>query len=289
MQRDTYAMLIKKKHITAVDARVEQLNGEITDEKLYSEAFHGIEMRRLVLLTHMRKSLPPHSVPGGGPLLSHDVIVDSEEKLLSLHKPNYVYRLLPLLCSSRAAFSALQGICDSAGSPFTLDDRKDNTPFRKQLFNAADVIENWFRENQTSAALFGGHLPPSMQKPSIPSDGRRQMQLRVIDFDGVLQCKTTSLAALVHVVPNITVDKIFHMSDMVRFVSDKGAYRKVSEPTVVEWMAKVQKFNVVAAEHPVQPALQPVLTDLAAKCAINLYHQVQPGVFQFVPPVPTRR
>lgn len=120
MQRDAYAALVKKRHKKKIPLRILQVNGEIFNELIFDEVFIGYRNRRLVLTTCMARTNPKN-----GPRLPHDVLVQDFSKLLRLHRPHFIYKLVPLMCTNVETFSVMQAVCNSRGSPFCIDDRYD--------------------------------------------------------------------------------------------------------------------------------------------------------------------
>lgn len=178
MQRDVYASLIKKRHKQMIPLIIHQVSGDITRENIFDEVFHGYKLRRIVLMTHMA------AIPPSLPRLPRDVIVSDFEKLKAIHKPHFHYKLLPLLCSDFEAFAALQGICASANSPFTIEDRKDPQSLTHRLSNGC-------AERQAVCDFFEEHISPAERETPVFS---RKLPISAVMFDGLLLTKNANAA-----------------------------------------------------------------------------------------------
>ncbi|CBZ14581.1 conserved hypothetical protein [Leishmania braziliensis MHOM/BR/75/M2904] len=120
MQRDAYAAIVRYRNRRKTPVRVLQMNGAVFHENLMEDFFIGYRNRRLALMTH---------TPGQDPRLPRlpkDIIVPNYKTFLRIHQPHFMYRLLPLLSSDVEAFAAMQAICASPGSPFTIEDRLES-------------------------------------------------------------------------------------------------------------------------------------------------------------------
>ncbi|CBH08893.1 hypothetical protein, conserved [Trypanosoma brucei gambiense DAL972] len=170
MQRDVYASLIKKRHKQMVPLLIHQVSGDITRENIFDEVFHGYKLRRIVLMTHMA------ATPATLPRLPRDIIVSDFDKLRAIHQPHFHYKLLPLLCTDFEAFSALQGICASANSPFTIEDRKDPQGLTHRLSNGCS-------ERQALCEFFDPHIAPAEKLVPVFS---RKLPISAVVFDGLL-------------------------------------------------------------------------------------------------------
>ncbi|KAH9601215.1 hypothetical protein LSM04_007721 [Trypanosoma melophagium] len=170
MQRDVYASLIKKRHKQMIPLLIHQVSGDITRENIFDEVFVGYKLRRIALMTHMAATSPTL------PRLPRDIIVTDFDKLKSIHQPHFHYKLLPLLCTDFEAFAALQGICASPNSPFTIEDRRDPQGLTHRLVNGCS-------ERQALCDFFAEHIPVSEREVPVYS---RKLPIAAVMFDGVL-------------------------------------------------------------------------------------------------------
>ncbi|CCW60776.1 unnamed protein product [Phytomonas sp. EM1] len=193
MQRDTYAGLIKKRHLARIPIRILQLNGRITHENVYEDVFIGYRLRRLVLMTHFGYGRPPPPSSPNFPTMAaisasssvsssafspipKDFVVASFEKLAKMHNPGFVYRLVPLLCADIDTFAAMQAICASEGSPFTIEDRRDPVDLTHRFPNGCaqrGIIGEFFKKHIS---------PEEMAEPAAS----RRLPITGIEFDGLL-------------------------------------------------------------------------------------------------------
>ena len=274
MQRDSYAILIKKKGRPTLDILIQQMSREITREKMFDEVFDGYDARRIILMTHMAKSKAPNLVPGGGPLLPSDIIVDKWDTLVKIHKPNYMYRLLPLVCSTPTAFSALMGICQTPKSPFTIDDRKDQVAYRQHFWQsgpAKNVVDQFFRKRY-QAALSNGtpeKATPHGTEDAAQKDAQGFVQLPItsVDFDGVLISKDQKSIGFVRMCPIITPQAINTLADMVD-LSLSPEYKDIAPNgrNLVEFGRYTNRFKFLASE---QTMLSPTGRKQVAEAAAH--------------------
>lgn len=178
MQRDVYASLIKKRHKQMIPLLIHQVSGDITRENIFDEVFTGYKQRRIVLMTHMS------AVPSSLPRLPRDVIVSDFAKLKAIHQSHFHYKLLPLLCTDFEAFAAMQGICASANSPFTIEDRKDPQGLTHRLPNGC-------LERQAVCDFFAEHISPEERETPVFS---RKLPISGVVFDGLLLTEKTRAA-----------------------------------------------------------------------------------------------
>jgi hypothetical protein len=286
MQRDSYAILIKKKGKPTIDILIEQVSKEVTKEKIFDEVFDGYDARRIILMTHMAKSQPPAAVKGGGELLAKDVIVPNWEALQKIHKPNYMYRLLPLVCSTPETFCALMGICQTPHSPFTIDDRKDHVAYRQKFYergaaNAKAVVDRFFTRRSVELSVVANDrgIPVELLSPPRPP-------IQHVDFDGVLISKDQKSIGFVRTVPVITPEKVHHLADTVDLILSPD-YKEiaVNGRHADEFSRFGQKFTFLAGEQPIlSPAVRKNCLDIAGARKVILYHKNDKGVYQYITP-----
>ncbi|GET88145.1 hypothetical protein, conserved [Leishmania tarentolae] len=150
MQRDSYATITRYPNRRKFPVRVLQMNGAVYHENLVEDFFIGYRNRRLALMTH---------TPGQDPRLPRlpkDIIVPDYKTFLKIHQPHFMYRLLPLLSSDVEAFAAMQAICASPGSPFTIDDRLESQLLNYRLSKLCagrDKICEFFKDYTTPEEL----------------------------------------------------------------------------------------------------------------------------------------
>ncbi|KAG5480007.1 hypothetical protein LSCM1_06427 [Leishmania martiniquensis] len=150
MQRDAYATIVRLRNRRKTPVRILQLNGAVFTENLVEDFFVGYRNRRLALMTH---------TPGQDPRLPRlpkDVIVPDYKTFLQIHQPHFMYRLLPLLSADVEAFAAMQGICASPGSPFTIEDRLESQLLNYRLSKLCagrDKICEFFKDYTNPAEL----------------------------------------------------------------------------------------------------------------------------------------
>ncbi|KAG8346915.1 hypothetical protein ERJ75_001745800 [Trypanosoma vivax] len=139
--------------------RLRDMSGNVTQQKLHNRVFDAYEAKSLVfeVITPeqqavMRQfgSIPPQH-PVGQPLL-----LDGWADLVSVHRDDNLYQLLPRRAKSNASYNTMRAICCSAGSPFTMDHRVDPIDY-KLVFRAADMeVRNQFNAKNPDK------LPPSI-------------------------------------------------------------------------------------------------------------------------------
>ncbi|KAG5480394.1 hypothetical protein LSCM4_06160 [Leishmania orientalis] len=150
MQRDSYATIVRYRSRRKTPVRVLQLNGAVFYENLIEDFFAGYRNRRLALMTH---------TPGQDPRLprlSKDIIVPDYKTFLQIHQPHFMYRLLPLLSADVEAFAAMQAICATPGSPFTIEDRLESQLLNYRLSKLCagrDRICEFFKDYTSPAEL----------------------------------------------------------------------------------------------------------------------------------------
>ncbi|CBZ26653.1 conserved hypothetical protein [Leishmania mexicana MHOM/GT/2001/U1103] len=150
MLRDSYATIVRYPNRRKIPVRVLQMNGTVFHENLIEDFFIGYRNRRLALMTH---------TPGQDPRLPRlpkDIIVPNYKTFLQIHQPHFMYRLLPLLSSDVEAFAAMQAICSSPGSPFTIEDRLESQLLNYRLSKLCagrDKICEFFKDYTTQEEL----------------------------------------------------------------------------------------------------------------------------------------
>ncbi|KPA75310.1 putative mitochondrial hypothetical protein [Leptomonas pyrrhocoris] len=170
MQRDAYAALVKFPKARKVPLRVMQLNGKVFHENVLARTFLGYKLRRLALMTYTAGQDPRL------PRLPRDIIVPTFASLLKIHQPHFMYRLLPLLSADVETFAAMQSICSSSGSPFSLQDRVDASVLNFRLLNMCchrDKICDFFKE---------GTAPSELLMPTAT----RRLPITGVLFQGIL-------------------------------------------------------------------------------------------------------
>lgn len=154
------------------------MSGNVTQQKLHNRVFDAYEAKSLVfeVITPEQQHammqyggvIPPMH-PVGQPTL-----IDSWSELVTLHREHNLYQLLPRRARNNEGYCVMRAICDSAGSPFTMDHRVDPVDY-KFVFKAADFDgRNQF--NVTSP----DKVPPT------------------IWFDGILKASKASALISVH-------------------------------------------------------------------------------------------
>lgn len=182
MQRDAYAALIKKRNKFKIPLRIFQMNGKVFQENVFDEVFKGYRLRRLVLMTHTSGQDP------NLPRLPHDIIVPNFQFLLSIHQPHYQYQLLPLISADIESFAAMQAICATPGSPFTIADRLDAQGLTYRFSNGCagrDRICEFLKPHTNQA------------EQSTPTSSRR-LPINGVAFQGLLQKKAKVGVGVVH-------------------------------------------------------------------------------------------
>ncbi|ORC89005.1 uncharacterized protein TM35_000142160 [Trypanosoma theileri] len=216
MQRDVYASLIKKRHKQMIPLLIHQVSGDITRENIFDEVFSGYKLRRIALMTHMAATTP------NLPRLPRDIIVTDFDKLKSIHQPHFHYKLLPLLCTDFEAFSALQGICASQNSPFTIEDRRDPQGLTYRLVNGC-------AERQALCDFFAEHIPVSEREVPVYS---RKLPIAAVLFDGVLITRKCTNAggktAALLTVHEAATDKVITERALMRDFFVNPLYTKMS-------------------------------------------------------------
>ncbi|KAK7195570.1 hypothetical protein NESM_000485300 [Novymonas esmeraldas] len=170
MQRDAYASIVRYRNLHKTPLRILQMNGAVFHENVSSSFFRGYHARRIALMTHTAGQDPRL------PRLSKDIIVTNYETLRRIHQPHFMYRLLPLHCADAETFAAMQSICASPGSPFTLEDRVDaqSLNFRMSKMCAGrDKVCDFFKEYTS---------PEELNAPTAT----RELPVTSVMFQGLL-------------------------------------------------------------------------------------------------------
>lgn len=192
MQRDLYSALIKKRHKQRILVSIHQLDGRVTHEPLFDEVFLGYKARRIVLMTFTAAQDPRlPALPRG------DVILPTIEAFSRIHQPHFQYRLLPLVSNDVEAFAALQGVCASRGSPFTISDRYDarELTFRFHASAGGALGAASPVHKESISAFFSEHM--SETERAVPLMARR-LPIPGVEFQGTLwkEGKISSAAAM---------------------------------------------------------------------------------------------
>ncbi|CCD16459.1 unnamed protein product [Trypanosoma congolense IL3000] len=262
MQRDVYASLIKKRHKEMVPLLIHQVSGDITRENIFDEVFHGYKLRRIVLMTHMA------ATPAMSPRLPRDVIVQDFAKLKSIHQPHFHYKLLPLLCTDFEAFAALQGICASANSPFTIEDRTDPQGLTHRLSNGC-------AERQALCDFFEPHIPEAERLVPVFS---RKLPINAVCFDGLLltRARNNRVAALL-TVHDVASEKCIVQRAIMRDFFVSPLYTKVSGNTEVAQALRLVRecTHFMAFKQPlgVGSAARRAILQIAAEKKLFLYEK----------------
>ncbi|ESS70187.1 hypothetical protein TcG_07231 [Trypanosoma cruzi] len=241
MQRDVYASLIKKRHKHMIPLLIHQVSGDVTRENVFDEVFSGYKLRRIVLMTHMAATSSLSS------RLPRDVIVTDFEKLKAIHQPHFHYKLLPLLCTDIEAFAAMQGICASANSPFTIEDRRDPQGLTHRLANGC-------ADRQAVCEFFAEHISPEERDVPVFS---RKLPISAVVFDGLLLSKKANdvgarVAALLTVHETATGKTITERALMRDFFSSQ-LYTKMCGNSDVGQAVRLahQRLHFMAVKRPV--------------------------------------
>lgn len=158
------------------------------------------------------------------PLLEKDVVVDNFAKLLQIHQPHFMYRLVPLFCTDMSTLACLQAICSLPNSPFNIDGRRDPVILRTGWHNSRSPLreEVWryFEPKMTPGEL------------AIPRDTRKFPCGNGIDFDGILTAKRESSKAPSHVAmlqmrSNITIPAAEEFGHQIDFFTSSTFKERV--------------------------------------------------------------
>ncbi|RNF26684.1 uncharacterized protein Tco025E_01082 [Trypanosoma conorhini] len=241
MQRDVYASLIKKRHKQMIPLLIHQVSGDVTRENIFDEVFSGYKLRRIVLMTHMSAS-PPSS-----PRLPRDVIVSDFAQLKAIHQPHFHYKLLPLLCTDVEALAAMQGICASANSPFTIEDRRDPQGLTHRLSNGC-------AERQAVCDFFAEHIAPPERDVPVFS---RKLPIAAVTFDGVLLTKKATAAmgkvAALLTVQEAATEKVITERALMRDFFNSPLYTKLGGNSDLAQAVRLarQQLHFLAVKRPV--------------------------------------
>ncbi|RNF07400.1 hypothetical protein TraAM80_03312 [Trypanosoma rangeli] len=241
MQRDVYASLIKKRHKHMIPLFIHQVSGDVTRENIFDEVFSGYKMRRIVLMTHMSATSSSSSQ------LPRDVIVSDFEQLKAIHQPHFHYKLLPLLCTDVEAFAAMQGICASVNSPFTIEDRRDPQGLTHRLSNGC-------AERQAVCEFFAEHIPPAEREVPVFS---RKLPITAVMFDGLLLTKKATVArskvAALLTVHEAATEKVITERALMRDFFSSPLYTKLSGNSDVAQAVRLsqQQLHFLAVKRPV--------------------------------------
>ncbi|EAN83302.1 Present in the outer mitochondrial membrane proteome 5 [Trypanosoma cruzi] len=127
--------------------RLRDMSGNVTQQKLHNRVFDAYEAKSLVFeaispeqqAVMQQFGTIPSQHPAGQP-----VLLDGWADLLTVHREDNLYQLLPRRAKNNASYSTMRAICCSAGSPFTMDHRVDPIDY-KFVFRAADMeVRNKF-------------------------------------------------------------------------------------------------------------------------------------------------
>ncbi|KPI86712.1 hypothetical protein ABL78_4228 [Leptomonas seymouri] len=301
MQRDAYAALIKYPNTRKVPVRIMQLNGKVFHENLLASAFVGYQKRRLALMTYTAGQDPRL------PRLPRDIIVPTYASLLKIHQPHFMYRLLPLLSADVETFAAMQSICSSQGSPFTIQDRVDATVLNLRLSNLCygrDRICDFLKDHTTPSELL------------MPTATRR-LPISAILFQGILFRENISLsgaptsgsldapsppspmptrsgngAVLITTHDNCTESVIQQRALMTRLFLSPLYAELVGCSFLANMIHSTQrKWHVLAIRRrigegwnaSVDQRMRTHLAQLARKENLVLYEKVDEGVYDYVP------
>lgn len=293
MQRDAYAALIGFPKTRKVPLRIMQLNGAVFYENVMPAAFIGYQRRRLALMTYSQGQDPRL------PRLPHDIIVPTFQALLKIHQPHFMYQLLPLLSADVEAFAAMQAICSSPGSPFTIRDRVEVSVLNYRFTNLCagrDQICEFFKDDTMPAELL---MPTATRRLPVPG----------VAFQGVLFCERMPLrnavspslssassssgsgAVLITTHENCTESIIHQRALMTRFFRSP-LYRELSSnvPLVHMIQSSTYQWHALAIRRRISNGrmgggdqrMRSHLVQLAAKDNLLLYEKVDDGVYEYV-------
>lgn len=208
------AMSFLNTSLQTLVVRLSDMSGNVTRQKLHNRVFDAYEAKALVfeaitpaqqLVMKQFKGIIPPAHPVGPP-----VLVDSWSELVSVHSDENLYRLLPRRCRSNSSYAVLRAICDSAGTPFTMEDRVDPLDY-KVAFRGADMdIRSSFNVKSTD---------------KLPAN---------IWFDGILKSKNvTGLLSFHNTISTAQVSGLAGTEQFLREwitnISDSDKFRQVKE------------------------------------------------------------
>lgn len=205
-----------------------------------------------------------HNANRGKPQASR--FIDTWDRLLDIHHEDNCYRLLPLHCSSTAAFVAMASIAASPGSPFSIDDRVDFQPFRMSVAYKSPVrtaIERFF------------NMP-----------GADRLPIDRVEFDGVLRNKDSS--ALVQLRHTINQAQIVQLSNVMKFVTSTF-FMECAFVDPIPWREVFSPPNrhvFLVGESPLPLLQEKPLAEFARSHGIQLYHR-KGSDYVFLPPPAT--
>lgn len=122
--------------------RLRDMSGNIAQSKLHNRVFEAYEAKSLVfealspsqqMVMRQFNGLIPAQHPVGQP-----VLIENWNELLQVHSEENLYQLLPRRAKTNAAYSVMQAVCHSAGSPFSMDNRIDPNDL-KMVFRDKDI------------------------------------------------------------------------------------------------------------------------------------------------------
>lgn len=172
------------------------MSGNVTPQKLHNRVFDAYEAKSLVfesitlpqqqVMKQYNGVIPPMH-PVGQPLL-----IDSWAELVSQHKSDNVYQLLPRRARNNEAYSIMRAICSSAQSPFTMENRVDPIDYKLTLRAADMELRNQFNANN---------------QDKVPN---------TIWFDGILKAPNTS--ALISFHPSLSPASVNNLTGSEQFL-----------------------------------------------------------------------
>jgi hypothetical protein len=122
--------------------RLRDMSGNVTQQKLHNRVFDAYEAKSLVFeaitpeqqaaMQQFRGVVPPQH-PAGQPTL-----LENWQELVQIHSDRNIYQLLPRRAKTNASYSVMRAICQSPGSPFTMEHRLDPIDF-KFVFRQTDM------------------------------------------------------------------------------------------------------------------------------------------------------
>eukprot|EP00758_Cryptobia_borreli_P002970 Tbor_TRINITY_DN3428_c0_g1::TRINITY_DN3428_c0_g1_i1::g.3743::m.3743 len=270
MQRDTFAILVKKKGLPTIPINILQLSGEITHEHIFHEVFDGYKARRIALMTNMSGVDPSR-----GPLLPRDIIINSFEKLSKVHMPHLQYKLLPLLCTDMVTFSCLQGICASPRSPFRIENRREPRPIKAGWANPKsplrDYIWGYYEQKMTS------------ESKSLPREMRGKLPCgNSLDWDGLLI--TGKHVGLLQMRSSVTQSILDEYAAQIELFHSRTFKNKIANCTnlFIDICDAPNKHHFLGVSREIERCQRAPLIQFAKKNDINLYEMRADGEFYFV-------
>ena len=128
--------------LQTVVVRLRDMSGNVTQQKLHNRIFDAYEAKSLVfeaitteqqaVMAQYKGNIPPMH-PVGQPTL-----LENWNELVQIHNEKNIYQLLPRRAKTNASYSVMRAICQSPGSPFTMDHRVDPIDY-KFVFRATDM------------------------------------------------------------------------------------------------------------------------------------------------------